>query len=239
MLSPDQLSDPVAPVAVAARGVSRTYREGALAITALREVDLEVKAGELVVVTGPSGSGKSTLLHVLGAVDRPDAGTVEIDGRDVTQLPERELALVRRRRIGFLLQFFNLLPSLSVLENVAFPLLLDRRSGSLEQARERLVEVGLDPSVGERTPAQLSGGEQQRVALARALVADPSVVLADEPTGNLDSASGDVILGLLRRVADGGHAVLLVTHDVRAARYGDRSIELLDGRVVATRSSGR
>jgi putative ABC transport system ATP-binding protein len=238
-LSHDRPPDPAVPVAVAARGVSRTYREGSVEIVALRDVDLEVRPGELAVVTGPSGSGKSTLLHVLGVVDRPDTGSVEIDGVDVVGLPERDLALLRRRRIGFLLQFFNLLPTLSVLENVAFPLLLDRRPDALGRARVRLADVGLDPdSVAARLPGQLSGGEQQRVALARALVADPAIVLADEPTGNLDSANGEAILRLLREVADAGQAVLLVTHDTRAVEYGERAIELLDGRIVAGRAPG-
>jgi putative ABC transport system ATP-binding protein len=235
-----QSSNPAAPAAVAARGVSRSYREGPLDIVALRGIDLEVRPGELVVVTGPSGAGKSTLLHLLGGVDRPDTGSVEVDGVDISRLPERELALVRRRRIGFLLQFFNLLPTISVLENVAFPLLLDRRRDSLERARARLVDVSLDPdTVAGRLPGHLSGGEQQRVALARALVADPAIVLADEPTGNLDSSNTEAMLALLRRVADSGQAVLLVSHDPRSAAFGDRSIRLLDGRVVAADEAAR
>jgi putative ABC transport system ATP-binding protein len=217
-----------------ARGLTRTYRDGLSEIPALRGIDLDIGERSLTVVTGPSGSGKSTLLHVLSGLDRPDEGRVVLAGIDLGNLPERELALVRRRQIGFVLQYFNLLPTLSVLENVAFPLLLDNERDSLARARRSLADVGLEPDLfAARRPEELSGGQQQRVALARALVAGPAAVFADEPTGNLDSATGAEILALLRRVADGGQAILLVTHDERALPLADRVVRLLDGRIVA------
>ncbi|HEX2057297.1 MAG TPA: ABC transporter ATP-binding protein [Actinomycetota bacterium] len=216
---------------IEARGIVRTYSSGAEAVHALRGVDLAVRAGEFLAITGPSGSGKSTLLHVIGGLDRPDEGTVALDGRDMSGLPDEELALVRRRHLGFVLQFFNLLPTLTATENVAFPLLLDGDAGALDRAGEALASVGLAERGGHR-PAQLSGGEQQRVALARALVTKPAVVLADEPTGNLDSATGEGILELLRRTADAGQTIVMVTHDLRTAGYADRVVRLADGGIV-------
>jgi putative ABC transport system ATP-binding protein len=193
-------------------------------------VDLSVAAGDFLAITGPSGSGKSTLLHVIGGLDRPDEGTVAVAGRDLSALPDEELALVRRRQLGFVLQFFNLLPTLTAAENVAFPLLLDGDPDALDRARASLADVGLAERAGHR-PSQLSGGEQQRVALARALVTAPAVVLADEPTGNLDSATGEGILTLLRETADRGQTIVMVTHDVRTAEYADRVVRLADGRI--------
>jgi putative ABC transport system ATP-binding protein len=215
---------------IEAQGIVRTYSSGAEAVHALRGVDLTVDAGEFLAITGPSGSGKSTLLHVIGGLDRPDGGRVVLAGRDVSSLPDEELALVRRRHLGFVLQFFNLLPTLTAAENAAFPLLLDGHPDALERARESLAAVGLAGRT-EHRPAQLSGGEQQRVALARALVTKPAVVLADEPTGNLDSATGEGILGLLRATADRGQTIVMVTHDGRTAEYADRVVRLADGRL--------
>ena len=215
---------------VQARGIVRTYSSGAEAVHALRGVDLSVAAGEFLAITGPSGSGKSTLLHVIGGLDRPDEGTVVLEGRDMSSLPDEELALVRRRHLGFVLQFFNLLPTLSAAENVAFPLLLDGHPDALARAGKSLAAVGLAARSGHR-PSQLSGGEQQRVALARALVTKPAVVLADEPTGNLDSATGEGILELLRATADAGQTIVMVTHDVRTAEFADRVVRLADGRL--------
>ena len=216
---------------IEARGIVRTYSSGAEAVHALRGVDLSVQAGEFLAITGPSGSGKSTLLHVIGGLDRPDEGSVVLEGRDMSSLPDEELALVRRRHLGFVLQFFNLLPTLTAAENVGFPLLLDGDPGALPRARESLAAVGLAERAGHR-PSQLSGGEQQRVALARALVTKPAVVLADEPTGNLDSATGEGILGLLRATADRGQTIVMVTHDARTAEYADRTVRLADGRLT-------
>lgn len=184
--------------------------------------------GEFVAITGASGSGKSTLLHILGALDRPDAGEVSLEGKVLGDLSDEDLALLRRRRLGFVLQFFNLLPTLNARENAAFPLLLDGDRDALERADRSLAAVGLEHRLQHR-PSQLSGGEQQRVALARALVTRPAVVMADEPTGNLDSVTGEEILALLRRTADAGQTIVMVTHDERSAAFADRVVRLSDG----------
>lgn len=222
---------------VEARGIARVYEQGDERVHALRGVDVVVATGEFLAITGPSGSGKSTLLHAIGGLDRPDEGEVWIEGRALSSLPDEELALIRRRRLGFVLQFFNLLPTLSAAENVAFPLLLDGVSDALERAGACLDTVGLAPRADHR-PAQLSGGEQQRVALARALVTQPALVLADEPTGNLDSATGEDILKLLRRTADEGQTIVMVTHDERSASYADRMVRLVDGLLVPPPEGG-
>jgi putative ABC transport system ATP-binding protein len=218
-------------LAVEARGLSRVYGDGPDAVHALRDVDLSIGAGEFVAVMGPSGSGKSTLLHLVGGLDRPDSGEVRIEGNALAELNDEALAHLRRRRIGFVLQFFNLFPLLSARENVAFPLLLDGRDDALALADTALERVGLSERASHR-PNQLSGGEQQRVAVARALVTKPAVVLADEPTGSLDSLAGEDVLRLLRAAADDGHAVLLITHHAPAAAYADRLVRLRDGAVV-------
>lgn len=217
---------------VGATGIVKTYRQGDDEIRALRGVDLSVAAGEFLAVTGPSGSGKSTLMHILGGLDRPDEGEVFLEGRKLSGLGDEELALVRRRRVGFVLQFFNLLPTLSAAENAAFPLMLDGVADARERGLQALEEVGLGARV-EHRPSELSGGEQQRVALARALIADPAVVFADEPTGNLDSATGEEILKLLRSTADSGQTIVMVTHDTRTAEFADRSVRLIDGLLSA------
>ena len=216
---------------VAASGIKRVYEQGDDRIFALRGVDLQVERGEFVAITGPSGSGKSTLLHIVGGLDRPDDGEVRLEGRLISSLSDEELALVRRRRLGFVLQFFNLLPTLTAAENVAFPLLLDGVRDALDQAVVALDQVGLRERAQHR-PSQLSGGEQQRVALARALVTKPALVLADEPTGNLDSLTGEDILKLLRQSADNGQTIVMVTHDPRSASFAGRVLRLVDGRVV-------
>ena len=215
-------------IAVAARAIVKTYHQGEDEIHALRGVDLDVAAGEFVAITGASGSGKSTLLHILGALDRPDAGEVTLEGRVLAEMSDEDLALLRRRRLGFVLQFFNLLPTLDARENAAFPLLLDGDRDALERAGRALATVGLGHRAGHR-PSQLSGGEQQRVALARALVTRPAVVMADEPTGNLDSVTGEEILQLLRHTADEGQTIVMVTHDERSAAFADRVVRLRDG----------
>ena len=213
---------------VHATGIEKTYHQGEEVIRALRGVDITVAAGEFLAVTGASGSGKSTLMHILGGLDRPDAGEVSVEGQPLSELGDEELALVRRRRLGFVLQFFNLLPTLTAVENAAFPLLLDGTPDATERALAALDEVGLAARASHR-PSQLSGGEQQRVALARALVTDPAVVFADEPTGNLDSVTGEEILKLLRKTADKGQTIVMVTHDTKTADFADRSVRLRDG----------
>jgi putative ABC transport system ATP-binding protein len=214
--------------AVAAHAIAKTYHQGDDEIRALRGVDVTVAAGEFLAVTGASGSGKSTLMHILGGLDRPDSGEVFLDGHPLSGSSDDELALLRRRRLGFVLQFFNLLPTMNAAENAAFPLLLDGVTDALERAARSLAAVGLTGRATHR-PSQLSGGEQQRVALARALVTKPAVVFADEPTGNLDSVTGGEILELLRRTADDGQTIVMVTHDERSARFADRTVHLTDG----------
>jgi putative ABC transport system ATP-binding protein len=219
---------------VNAENLTKIYGSGDAAVTALDHVRLSVDAGEFVAVMGPSGCGKSTLLHLLGGLDRPTEGSVSIDGVELTPLADSALAELRRRRIGFVFQFYNLLPVLNATENAALPLLLDGVRASVANGRgaEWLSKVGLPDRVKHR-PSQLSGGQQQRVAIARALVADPSLVLADEPTGNLDTHASDEIAALLRKVADEwGRAVVMVTHDPRIAAYADRIVFLKDGTIV-------
>ncbi|MET7749502.1 ABC transporter ATP-binding protein [Micromonospora sp. NPDC005367] len=215
------------------RDVHRTHGTGPAAVPALRGVSLAVRPGELVAVMGPSGSGKSTLLALAGGLDSPTAGEVHVDGQPLAALDRRGLAQLRRRRVGYIFQDLNLLGSLNAVENVALPLELDgtgvRRARTLALAA--LAEVGL-PELGDRFPDQLSGGQQQRVAIARALVGDRRLVLADEPTGALDSQTGEAVLHLLRRRVDAGAAGLLVTHEARHAGWADRVIFLRDGVLV-------
>ncbi len=222
------MSSPQNDAAVEGTALIKTYRQGDEEIRALRGVDVSVARGEFLAITGASGSGKSSLLHILGGLDRPDSGEVWIDGETLSQLDDENLALLRRRRLGFVLQFFNLLPTLTAAENAAFPLLLDGERDALDRAEKSLQRVGLGDRASHR-PAQLSGGEQQRVALARALVTQPAVVLADEPTGNLDSKTGAEILDLLKATAAAGQTIVMVTHDERAAGFADRIIGLKDG----------
>ncbi len=216
-----------------AHGLERNFGAGATAVRALDGIDLRVAEGEMVAIMGPSGSGKSTLLHILGALDRPDGGSVEIAGRRYDNLSDHELTRMRGDVFGFVFQFFNLLPTLTAAENVLLPALINGERPGRRAARvdELMGMVGL----GDRAshlPTELSGGEQQRVAIARALLRDPTVVLADEPTGNLDSASGATVMALLRRVVDGGQTVVMVTHDPGAAALADRVVFLRDGRIV-------
>jgi ABC-type lipoprotein export system ATPase subunit len=213
-----------------ARGVVKVYGQGRAALRVLDGVDLELCAGELVAVTGRSGSGKSTLLNIVGALDWADAGSVEVCGVRLDRAPERTLAPLRRDRIGFVFQSFHLLPELTGLENVLLPARLNGRGPALERGRRLVEQLGLSEAA-ERLPAVLSGGEQQRFAIARALVNDPPLVLADEPTGNLDTESGAAVLRLLRAVADEGRALLLVTHEREATRQADRVLRLERGRL--------
>ena len=219
---------------IQAENLTKIYGHGDTAVTALDHVRLSVKAGEFVAVMGPSGCGKSTLLHLLGGLDRPSAGQVLIDGHNLSTLSDAALTQLRRRKLGFVFQFFNLIPVLDSTENAALPLTLD--GVPLAQARARAAEwlkrVGLSNKLASR-PDQLSGGQQQRVAVARALVAEPSLILADEPTGNLDTHASDEIAGLLRQVSDEWQrAVVMVTHDPRIAAYADRILFLKDGTIV-------
>ncbi len=216
-----------------AEGLSKQFHVGEWVVDALQDVDFQVEKGEFVAIMGPSGSGKSTLLHLLGALDQASAGRITLQGQSLSELSDDECTLLRRRKLGFVFQFFNLLPSLSAAENVALPLLLDgvRPSEAMERARELLVLVDLEARQAHR-PDQLSGGEQQRTAIARALASKPQLLLADEPTGNLDRGSGQRLLGILRHACDEqGQTVLVVTHDPYAASFADRVVFLLDGRV--------
>ena len=220
------------PVRVAARGLSRRYGEGESAVDALRGVSLAIVEGELTAVMGPSGSGKSTLMHLLAGLDRPTAGEVFIDATQIGDLGDAELTELRRRHIGFIFQFFNLLPMLTAEENVLLPLELAGERPDRAWVDELISRVGLAERRRHR-PAELSGGQQQRVAIARALVAKPTVVFADEPTGNLDSTKSAEILDLLRHSVDAyRQTTLMVTHDPNAAAIADRVLFLADGRIV-------
>ncbi len=231
----------LATAMIVLRAVEKVYRQGATDVPALRGVTLAIARGDFVAVVGPSGSGKSTLLHLLGGLDLPTAGAIEIEGIPIATLSDDEMTVFRRRRIGIVFQFFNLLPTLSAEENVALPLLLDGRR--MREIRPRvamaLEHVGLSHRRHHR-PDELSGGEMQRVAIARALVVEPALILADEPTGNLDRASGEQVLALLRAAnEERGATIVMVTHDPQAATYACRQVRMEDGRIVAdARRSG-
>lgn len=219
---------------VQAENLTKVYGKGETAVTALDHVNLNVDAGEFVAVMGPSGCGKSTLLHLLGGLDRPTEGRVVIDKQPLYDLSDEELTKLRRRKIGFVFQFYNLIPVLDATENAGLAITLDGISASKakEQAQEWLQKVGLENRLHNK-PDELSGGQQQRVAVARALVAEPELILADEPTGNLDSRAGDEIAELLRQVAnEWNRAVVMVTHDAHIASYGDRIVVLKDGAIL-------
>jgi len=217
---------------VAASGLTRRYGAGETAVDALRGVSLEIARGHLTAVMGPSGSGKSTLMHILAGLDKPSAGTVSIDGVELTTLKDNDLTKLRRRHIGFVFQFFNLLPMLTAEENVTLPLSIAGEKTSSEWLEELLEATGLADRRSHQ-PAELSGGQQQRVAVARALVSKPTVLFADEPTGNLDSHTSAEILGLLRGAVDTyGQTTVMVTHDPRAAAIADRVLFLADGLIV-------
>jgi len=223
------MSDPMLRLS----GVVREHRQGDSVVHALRGVDLAVHPGELVAVMGPSGSGKSTLLHVAGGLDTPTSGAVVVEGRDLAALSPAQVAAVRRRSIGYVFQDLNLLPSLTALENVSLPLELDGTRGGLARraARDALDEVGVGHLAG-RFPDDMSGGQQQRVAIARALVGPRRLLLADEPTGALDSTTGEEVLRVLRARCEAGAAGVLVTHEARHAAWADRVVFLRDGVVV-------
>jgi putative ABC transport system ATP-binding protein len=216
------------------RSLAKTYRLGQVDVAALRGVDVDVRPGEFVAITGPSGSGKSTLMHILGCLDTPTSGSYRLDGEDVSGLNGKRLAQVRNRKVGFVFQTFNLMPRLTVEENVALPL---KYRGGIARGERRaralrlLDRLGLAERVGHR-PDELSGGERQRVAIARALVGEPAILMADEPTGNLDSASGAEVMRTFAELHGAGHTIVLVTHDPNVAARAQRVIQMSDGRVV-------
>jgi putative ABC transport system ATP-binding protein len=220
--------------------VTKVYQQGRRSVQAVRGVSLRIAAGEFVAIMGPSGSGKSTLMHLLGALDTPTSGKALFDGQDLNALADRERSYLRRTRIGFVFQFFNLLPTLKGAENVALPLLLDgwSRSKALKEAAESLERVGMGHRA-DHFPDEMSGGEMQRVAIARALVSHPEALLCDEPTGNLDSTTSREVLNLLRSLPESGkRSVVMVTHDATAAAYGDRLVHIRDGLIANVEDNG-
>jgi putative ABC transport system ATP-binding protein len=226
------------PVVMSVKDLTKVYKMGDHEVRALRGVSLDIDAGEFVAVTGPSGSGKSTFMHITGCLDRPTNGVFELDGRDVSQLSKDELAAVRNQKIGFVFQGFNLLTRTSALDNVELPLLYRNQNQFKASERHKRALAALDAvGLGQRyhhTPNQLSGGQQQRVAIARALINEPSILLADEPTGNLDTRTSIEVMGIFQRLnAEKGITVILITHEADIAEYGTRLIRFRDGRVVA------
>ena len=220
---------------VSVRNLSKIYRQGEINVTALNNISLDIQPGEFLTLMGPSGSGKSTLLHIIAGIDRPTNGECRVQGIDVTKLNESQLADWRNQNVGFVFQTFNLIPVLTAFENVELPLLLTKLPGRerKQQVKTALELVGLATRM-HHLPKQLSGGQEQRVAIARALVTDPSLIVADEPTGNLDSASAGEVLEILRALCrDAGKTVIMVTHDPKAAAYGSRGIHLEKGELVA------
>ncbi|HUT01113.1 MAG TPA: ABC transporter ATP-binding protein [Phycisphaerae bacterium] len=216
---------------IQARDLVKRYIIGDACVRALDEVDLDIDAGEMVAITGPSGSGKSTLMHILGCLDYPDTGTYVLAGEDVSKLRKDRLADIRNRRIGFVFQTFNLLPRMSAIENVELPLLYAGHRDAKDRAAEALRTVGLADRM-KHSSNQLSGGQRQRVALARALVTDPAILLADEPTGNLDTKTGEEIMDMFTSLNEQGRTVLVVTHETDIAARCRRAVHLRDGRIV-------
>lgn len=217
------------------RDIVKTYTTGNTTFNALNGVNLDIFPGEFVSITGPSGSGKSTLMHIIGLLDNPTSGQVILEGRDISKLKEHQLAQIRNITLGFVFQQFNLLSKTSSVENVALPLLYSNISKKIhnDKAIEMLQKVGLGDKL-KNTPSQLSGGQQQRVAIARALINDPKIILADEPTGNLDSKSGTEVIKLIHQLHDEGRTIVLVTHDMELARQAQRIIIIRDGKVSST-----
>lgn len=221
-----------APLVIEAENLTKVYPMGSVAVHALRGVSLRVRKGEFLALMGPSGSGKSTLMHLLGCLDSPTSGTYCLEGRDVSSISDDVRAFVRNRRVGFIFQSFNLLPGLSALDNVILPLMYRGKSRLVEKKGQEVLErVGLMTRLQHR-PMEMSGGERQRVAIARAMISDPALILADEPTGNLDSATGNDILNLLAEMHAEGRTILMVTHSEYAASYAERVVVIKDGLVV-------
>ncbi|MEM7826376.1 MAG: ABC transporter ATP-binding protein [Candidatus Aenigmatarchaeota archaeon] len=215
------------------KNVSKIYKMDEVEVTALRDVNLKIREKEFVAVVGPSGSGKSTLLHLMGLLDKPTSGKIFLEGIDTSKLKDKQLARLRGRKIGFVFQFFNLYPTLTALENVQLPMIIaekDKRE-SEKRAFELLKKVGLEKRANH-LPSQLSGGERQRVAIARALANNPSLILADEPTGNLDSKSGEEVMKILDKLQEEGKTIVMVTHEMNIAKYAERTIYLKDGRII-------
>ena len=227
-------ADSSAPSIVSLRGIGRTYDMGRVTVPALRDVDLEVERGEFLAIVGPSGSGKSTMMNIIGCLDRPTTGTYQLAGTPVEELDDNGLARVRSRTIGFVFQSYNLLPRTTALDNVATPLLYQGvgRAERIRRASAALERLGLGDRM-DHEPSELSGGQQQRVAVARAIVTDPALILADEPTGNLDQASGHEVLELLRELHAGGSTIVLITHDADVAEAATRQVHIRDGRLVS------
>lgn len=211
-------------------GLTKIYGRGENKVEALKSVDLSIKQGEFVAIVGPSGSGKSTLLHLIGGVDRPTSGKVMVDGEDVYSLSESKLAIFRRRKVGFIFQSYNLIPVLTAEENVMLPLLLDRREVDKAYLSDLLKLLGLEARK-RHLPSELSGGQQQRVSIGRALAYKPSIILADEPTGNLDSKSGTDVMRILRQLHSEGRTVILITHDNHIAETAERIVRISDGKI--------
>ena len=223
---------PTTRIALSARAVTRVFGEGDAEVHALRGVSLDVPQGQWTAIMGPSGSGKSTLMHLLAGLDRPTDGTVTIGGEDVGSMSDKKLTKLRRRHVGFVFQAFNLLPVLTAEENITLPLSIAGTKVDREDLDALMTRMGLADRRTHR-PSELSGGQQQRVAIARSLITRPTVLLADEPTGNLDSKSGDDVLTIIREAVElDGQTVVMVTHDERFARHADRTVHLFDGRVV-------
>lgn len=217
-----------------AKGIWRIYETGSVRTTVLRGVSLSVKRGEFVAVMGPSGSGKSTLMNILGCLDKPTAGSYLLEGLDVSELSDDDLATIRASRIGFVFQSFNLLPRATVVRNVMLPLLYSDVPVREREPRawRALFSAGLDESLFQHRSNELSGGQMQRVAIARALVNDPAIILADEPTGNLDSSTGEMVMETFRRLQESGKTIVLITHDPEVAAWADRTVHIRDGRLI-------
>lgn len=217
------------------KGITKIYKSGEEDTIALGGVDLTVKKGEFVAIMGPSGSGKSTLMHIIGLLDRPTAGQYKLDGKDVSQISKKQQAKIRNQEIGFVFQQFNLLTRTSALENVLLPTIYGKVPGAEAKAKKLLDKVGLGDRTKNKTN-QLSGGQIQRVAIARALIMDPAIILADEPTGNLDSKRSDEVMSLLQEINKGGATIVLITHEPDVAKYAQRVITLRDGKITGDKS---
>jgi putative ABC transport system ATP-binding protein len=228
---------------IVCENITKAYKTGDAQTSVLKDISFEIKKGEFVAIVGPSGSGKSTLMHILGTLDRPTSGKYLLNGQDMLELSDNELAGIRSQKIGFVFQSFNLLPRASVLRNVMLPLIYDnnvKKEEREEKAAQALLSAGLAEDRWHHLSSQLSGGQMQRVAIARALVNNPDLILADEPTGNLDSKTGDIVLDAFCKLnRDFGHTVVLITHERYVAEHADRIIELKDGAIVADEASSK